>query len=155
RPGVLAGQARGLGRPRRRAGGLVQGSRRQHPVAHAAGVTRWICPACEREFALANQSHTCAPGNTVSKTFAPYAPGHRAIYDAIIGHLKTLGDVHEDAVTVGVFLKRDDKFAEVRPKVRSVSLALVLPRVVHDRRVSKHLRIAEGRTVHSIKLTDA
>ena len=116
-------------------------------------MTRWTCPACEREFARKNQAHTCAPGTTVDGTFASYPEGHRQIYDAIIGHLRALGEVHEDAVTVGVFLKRDDKFAEVRPMARSVSLNLVLPRTIHDPRVSKAVRIAEGRVVHLIKLT--
>jgi hypothetical protein len=39
---------------------------------------------------------------------------HRAIYDAIMAHLRELGPVHTDVVAVGVFLKRDMKFATER-----------------------------------------
>src|SRR5215470_19772214 len=75
-------------------------------------VPRWVCPYCEREFARAHQSHVCAPGGSVDDTFAGHPPGHRAVYAAIQAHLLSLGPVHEDAVAVGVFLKRDRKLAE-------------------------------------------
>jgi hypothetical protein len=45
------------------------------------------------------------------------------IYDALITHLRTIGPVHEDAVTVGVFLKHERKLAEVRPMARSLSVS--------------------------------
>jgi hypothetical protein len=34
------------------------------------------------------------------------------VYDAILAHLESLGPVYEDAVGVGVFLKRERKLAE-------------------------------------------
>ncbi|TMR10026.1 hypothetical protein ETD86_41150 [Nonomuraea turkmeniaca] len=84
----------------------------------AAG--RWTCPQCDREFARARQSHVCVPGCTVDETFAPYPPVYREIYDRLV---ERLGPIHDDAVRVGVFLKSERKFAEVRPKARSLSLA--------------------------------
>jgi hypothetical protein len=59
----------------------------------------------------------------------------RGVYDAILAHVRSLGPVHEDTVGVGVFLKRDRKLAEVRPRSRDVWLALYLPRTVHDPRI--------------------
>jgi hypothetical protein len=88
----------------------------------------------------------------VDQTFAGRPAVQRAICDAVIGHLETLGTVHVDAVHVGVFLKRTQKFAEVRPKARSVSLELVLARTVEDRRVARSARISADRVVHFIKL---
>jgi hypothetical protein len=77
------------------------------------------------------------------------------VYDAILAHLLTLGPVHEDAVGVGVFLKRDRKLAEVRPRSRDVSLALYLPRPVADRRFAKVLGPTGTRVVHFLMLRDA
>jgi len=90
----------------------------------------------------------------VDETFAGRPEWQRPIYDAIVAHLTTLGPVHTDAVHVGVFLKRTQKFAEVRPMARSLSLALVLPRTVDSSRVTKYTTIAPTRVVHAVKLTD-
>jgi hypothetical protein len=118
-------------------------------------VTRWTCPRCDREFGNANQSHTCIPGCTVDATFAGRPPAQRAVYDAILGHLLTLGPVHEDAVGVGVFLKRDRKLAEVRPRSRDVLLGLYLPRPVPDRRFTKVFGPSAPRVAHLLPLRDA
>jgi hypothetical protein len=56
-------------------------------------VGRWTCPDCEREFANVHQSHVCAPGIDVEQVFAGRLPVQREIYDEIVGHLRTLGDV--------------------------------------------------------------
>ena len=92
---------------------------------------------CEREFGQENQAHVCVPGSTVDETFA-HRPEQKPIYEAIIEHLRTLGPVHEDAVKVGVFLKRQRKLAEVRPMARSLSVNLVLPRRVDSARRLGH-----------------
>jgi hypothetical protein len=76
----------------------------------------------------------------------------RQIYEAVIGHIKTLGPVHVDAVQVGVFLKRGSKLAELRPKSKWLSLELVLPRLLVNARVSRTVRISSTRFVHVVKL---
>jgi hypothetical protein len=95
------------------------------------------------------------PGITVDATFAGRPPALRDIYDAILVHLRSLGPVHEDAVSVGVFLKCDRKLAEVRPRSRDVWLGLYLPRPVHDPRIVKIFAPAGPRVVHVILLRDA
>jgi hypothetical protein len=115
-------------------------------------VSRWVCPACEREFGRAQQSHVCVPAWTVDDTFAGRPPAQRAIYDAIVEHLNGEGPFHEDAVRVGVFLKSERKFAEVRPKARGLWLDLVLPREIDDPRVSRRIRISADRVAHAVKL---
>jgi hypothetical protein len=95
---------------------------------------RWCCPACGREFSRPKQGHTCVPGGTVDDTFRGFPPEHRAIYEAIVSHLQTLGDIHMDPVHVGVFLLRTHKLAEVRPRPKGVHLGLALPnRLDHPR----------------------
>ena len=79
----------------------------------------------------------------------------RAVYDAIMAHLLDLGPVHEDAVGVGVFPKRDHKLAEVRPRSRDVSLALYLPRRVNHPRISRVLGNSASRVVHLLLLREA
>ena len=85
---------------------------------------RWTCPRCSRQFGRANQGHDCRPGVDVDAVFAGRPPEQRAAYDAVLAHLRTLGEVHEDAVGVGVFLKRTRKLAELRPKQRWLTLTL-------------------------------
>jgi hypothetical protein len=115
-------------------------------------MSRWSCPRCDREFDRVNQSHTCAPGNDVADTFNGFPDAHRAVCDAIVAYLRTLGPLHVDAVQVGVFLKTQRKLAEVRPKKRWVSLELVLPTTLTSPRVLRHQRLCEDRFVHWIRL---
>lgn len=90
---------------------------------------------------------------TVDECFAPWPPAYREIYDVLADFLSTLGDVHADVVAVGVFLKRERKLAEVRPKARCLSLNLELPRRIDHPRVARTIRISADRTVNIVKLT--
>jgi hypothetical protein len=116
-------------------------------------MSRWTCPRCDREFERAHQAHVCVPGCTVEDTFAGRPPAQRAIYDAILAHLRSLGPVHVDAVSVGVFLKAQRKLAELRPMARSVSVGLFLPRLVDDPRIARRISVSADRTVHIVRLT--
>jgi hypothetical protein len=118
-------------------------------------VARWTCPLCEREFDRARQAHTCLPGNTITETFAGGREWQRPVCDAVIAYVETLGPLHVDAVGVGVFLKHQRKFAELRPMARALSLALVLPRPVHDDRFVRRLTGSAERFWHFVRLTDA
>jgi uncharacterized protein DUF5655 len=113
-------------------------------------VTRWTCPECDREFGRAKQSHVCVPGCTLDECFAGRPAVQRRIYNRII---ESLGPVHTDVVKVGVFLKRERKLAELRPKARSLNLYLNLPRPVDDQRVIWHVRGTADTVVHFFKLT--
>lgn len=57
------------------------------------------------------------------------------IYEAIAGHLRELGDVIIEAVTVGIFFKRARNFSELRPRrdrrrQERLVLSLLMPRAV-------------------------
>jgi hypothetical protein len=93
------------------------------------------------------------PAGTVDDTFAAHPPAWRAVYDAVEGHLATLGPFHADAVKVGVFLKSDRKLAEVRPRKRAVDLMLVLPRAIEHPKVSRNLRMTAESTAVFVPLT--
>ena len=77
-----------------------------------------------------SSAHTCVPGTTVDAVFAGRPPYMRAVYDTVLARLRESGPVHEDAVTVGVFLKAERKIGEARPLARSLRLWLLLPHEV-------------------------
>jgi Domain of unknown function (DUF5655) len=92
------------------------------------------------------------PGCTVDQSFHGRPAVQRAIYDAMIAHLRTLGPVHEDAVTVGVFLLHERKFAEVRPMARKLSLELFLPHRIEHPRFFRQQRISADRLWCTVRL---
>jgi len=118
-------------------------------------MSRWTCPHCDREFARRHQAHVCVPGGTVEATFAGRAPAQRAAYDAMLAHLRRLGPVHEDAVAVGVFLKQERKFAEVRPSAGGLRVWLLLPGPLVHARFDRTVRAAAGRYAHRLTLRTA
>ena len=88
----------------------------------------WICPGCGRLFGRVGQSHDCAPGLTLEEYFETGPSHERPIFEAVMAHVDTLGSVHADIVSVGVFLKNPRKFAELRPKDRWVAVSFSLRR---------------------------
>src|SRR5205085_10414375 len=91
-------------------------------------------------------------GNSVDATFRGRPPEQRAVYDAMLAFLQTIGPVHEDAVQVGVFLKAERKLAELRPKSRWLSCNLYLPHAIDHARVARSLRLSSTRVVSEVKL---
>src|SRR5580765_5494772 len=94
------------------------------PVARDRG---WVCPACRRRFARLGQSHECSPAISLEEYFATADERERPIFDAVHGHLSTLGEVHVEPVSVGIFLKRSGSFAELRPLRNWVALSWPMP----------------------------
>ena len=91
-------------------------------------MAEWVCAECGRLFGRAGQSHDCAPGLTLEEYFATGPVHERPIFDAVMAHVETLGPVHADIVSVGIFLKNPRKFAELRPKDRWVAISFSLRR---------------------------
>jgi hypothetical protein len=80
-------------------------------------------------------------------------PAHeRPVFEAVMAHVATLGPVHVEPVSVGIFLKRAQTVAELRPRDRWVALSFFLDRVVeHDRIVRKVVEY-HGRHYHVANL---
>jgi hypothetical protein len=100
-------------------------------------VGEWICPECGRLFGRRGQSHDCARGLTLEEYFSSGPPHERPIYDAVMAHVVTLGPVHADIVSVGIFLKNPRKFAELRPKDRWVAISFPLRRRAHHPTITR------------------
>lgn len=108
----------------------------------------WTCPDCERLFARARQSHECEPGLSLDEYFATGPPHEREIYEAVMAHVTTLGDVHPDIVSVGIFLKNPHTFASLRPMRRWEALGFGLRRVARHRTIVRTVTEYHGRYWH-------
>ena len=97
----------------------------------------WTCPECGRLFARTRQSHDCAPGLTLEEYFATGPAHERPVHDAVMAHVRTLGEVHADIVSVGIFLKNPHTFAQLRPMQRWVALSFWLPRRASHRTITR------------------
>lgn len=118
-------------------------------------MARWTCPRCDREFAHPRQAHVCVPGITVAQLLARHPGWMGEAYARVIDHLKSLGPIHEDAVSVGIFLKSDRKVAEFRPRARTVLLWFFLPHRLDDPRIGRIEEVAAGRFGYPLSLTSA
>ncbi len=78
-------------------------------------MTGWTCPDCARTFGRSRQTHDCAPGLSLDEYFSTGPSHERPVFETVMRHLDTIGPVHLDVVSVGIFLKNPRKFAELRP----------------------------------------
>lgn len=115
----------------------------------------WTCPDCGRRFGRKNQSHGCAPSQTVDDYFDGRPPALRKAFDAVARHLIRGRTVLIDPVSVCVMFKRSRSFAEVRAKRDRLVLSFLLSRVVEHPRITKVLRLSAHRTAHSVDLMRA
>jgi len=115
-------------------------------------VPAWICPSCGRQFGRKGQSHECAPAITLEEYFSTGPERERPIFEAVLRHVETLGPIHVEPVSVGIFLKRSRTFAELRPKQKWEELSFGLPhRVVHPR-ITRTMAGSGPRTYHAVRL---
>jgi hypothetical protein len=115
-------------------------------------VATWTCPDCRRRFGRKNQSHGCAPAQTVDAYFADRPVAYRKAHDAIARHLAKLGPLVVDAVNVGILYKRSRTFAEVHAKRDRLELGFLLSRRVADPRIRKTLQLSAHRVAHFVDL---
>ena len=114
-------------------------------------MARWSCPSCDREFDRARQAHVCVPGVEVEDVFDGRPTWQRDTYEALVEPLRLRGGLHEDAVGVGVFLKRQRKLAEVRPLATKVKVLAFLPAVSSCARVVRRMPLGD-RVLHVVDL---
>ncbi len=80
-------------------------------------------------------------------------PAHeRPIFEAVMHHLDSLGPVHVEPLSVGIFLKRAQTFAQLRPMDRWVAFSFSLPRVVQHRTITRKVIAYHGRYHHVANL---
>jgi hypothetical protein len=84
--------------------------------------------------------------------FSTGPPRERPIFEAVMTHLETVGPVHVEPVSVGIFLKRAQSFAELRPKDRWVAMSFSLPRRVEHELITRKVVSYHGRFHHVANL---
>ena len=80
--------------------------------------------------------------------FATGPPHERPVFEAVLAHLDTVGPVHVEPVSVGIFLKRAQTFAQLRPMERWVALHFSLGRRVQHDRITRKVIAYAGRYHH-------
>ena len=113
----------------------------------------WTCPECGRQFRRTRQSHECAPAMTLDEYFATGPPHERPVFEAVMAHLATLGPVHVEPVSVGIFIKRDGGFMELRPMERWVAMSFPLRRRAQHRTIVRKVMQYHGRYYHVANVT--
>jgi hypothetical protein len=59
---------------------------------------------------------------TVEEYFSTGPDFERPIFEAVLAYLETLGPIHVEPVSVGIFLKTHRSFVELRPLTKWVNL---------------------------------
>lgn len=105
----------------------------------------WTCPACGRSFGRIRQGHECAPALSLEEYFSTGPEWERPIYEVVAAHLQSLGPVHVEPVSVGIFFKHGRRtFCELRPLTRWVAVSFTLHRQVRSDRLSRKV-LGDGR----------
>ncbi len=99
--------------------------------------------------------HDCAPGLSLEEYFSSGPAHERPVFDAVMRHLDTVGPVHLDVVSVGIFLKNPRKFAELRPKDRWVAVAFTLERRATHPTITRKVVEHAGRFWHVANIHSA
>lgn len=110
------------------------------PTSQQLEPMSWVCPACDRRFARRGQSHLCVPVQSLDDWFAERPPVQREVCDAVLAHLGTLGEIDPEAAQVGILIKRDSTFAELRPHRGDLRLSVLLDHDVESHRVSRRIK---------------
>lgn len=85
---------------------------------------------------------------TVEEYFATGPAHERPIFEAVMRHLRTVGPVHVEPVSVGIFLKNPRKVAELRPMQKWVAIGFLLGRPARHRTIVRKVIRAGGRYYH-------
>jgi hypothetical protein len=108
----------------------------------------WSCPKCGRQFGRRGQSHECAPAMSLEEYFSTGPAHERPVFDAVMAHMRQVGPVHVEPVSVGIFLKRSGTFAELRPMRKWVAVSFTLPRPVKHKSIRRKVVHYNGRYFH-------
>lgn len=112
-----------------------------------------MCPACGREFRRAQQGHVCEPLMPLAERLKTLDANQRAICEALLARLPTIGDVLVEPVRVGFFLKHGTTFASLRLRKAGIRLLVMLPRQLDHPRLSSTRSLGgTGRIPHSTTL---
>lgn len=112
----------------------------------------WTCPQCQRLFRRQGQAHECAPAMSLDEYFSTGPERERPIFEAVMAHLDTVGMVHVEPLSVGIYLKRSQTFAVLTPMTKWVALGFSLARVAHGPQLSRKVQTYGLHSWHTVNL---
>lgn len=115
----------------------------------------WTCPRCDRPFAT-RRAHVCEPGLPVEYWLAERPDGQREAAAAIIELARGVAGISVEAVSVGVFIKKQRSIIELRPKVRWLQLSVIAKKPLPDSAHASVSRVVEwgkDMTAYFVRLT--
>ncbi len=86
---------------------------------------------------------------TVEEYFSTGPPFERPVFDAVMAALVPVGPVHVEPVSVGIFLKRAQSFAQLRPMTKWVAVSFSLRRQVRHPLITRKV-IPHGDRYHHV-----
>lgn len=86
----------------------------------------------------------CVPALTIDEFFAHGHERERPIFEAVHDHLRSLGPVDVDPVSVGILFKNGPVFAELRPRKQWVAVTFTLPTALESERLSRKVSRVGG-----------
>ena len=89
---------------------------------------------------------------SIEEYFATGPAHERPIFEAVMARVASVGPVHVEPVSVGIFLKRSRTFAELRPAQKWVSLSFMLGRTVRHPTIVRKVIAYRGRYWHVANL---
>ncbi len=113
----------------------------------------WVCPKCQRQFGRVKQSHECAPAMSLEEYFSTGPERERPIFEVVRAHLESLGPIHIEPVSVGIFIKRERTFVELRPMVKWEALSFGLSRTIDHPRIARKMK-GGRRTYHVVNIRE-
>ena len=89
---------------------------------------------------------------TLEEYFSTGPERERPVFEAVMAHVETLGEIHVEPVSVGIFVKARGTYVELRPKQKWVALSFPLPRVEDHPRIARKPIVVGSRIYHVVNL---
>jgi hypothetical protein len=95
---------------------------------------------------------------TLDEYFSTGPARERPIFDVVHAYLETLGPIHVEPVSVGIFLKPEGSgsFVELRPMTKWVAMSFPLPYRLDHERIARRMQSGRGgaKTYHVVNLRE-
>jgi len=92
---------------------------------------------------------------SLEKYFATGPAHERPVFDAVMAHMRQVGPVHVEPVSVGIFLKRSRTFAELRPMTKWVAVSFSLLHPARHKLITRKVVQYNGRYYHVANVAGA
>ena len=123
------------------------------PATVVAVGPMWRCPACGREFAATNQTHTCGPLSDLDAHFTGKAPAVRAAFDRVVAVVEGFGPVTVLPEKTRIALHLRMSFAAFTPRRQWLDGHLVLAKRIDSPRFRKIEVYSPHNVLHAFRLT--